>query len=416
MSPDGFKRLFWGFLFIFVDFKLCSVNILPDFLGYVLLFLGLGVLRPVHPRFCEAWICAAVLIFFSLGDLVQTQPATVQEGGLTLMKDTTSVPGIIRSILQLILIWHVCSGVRDLAWQFDRPQLARAAITRRNLNVALTLITWLAFLAAIRFPDGMFLLIIALVIFAIVVMCLLMGLMRQASHQLQPRAQAAPMTTGTRIWTGAVLSTAGCTLLVLYLFPDVLGLRLAPFPFEPSVGSPRLNTSQDELNAGYLHHVQVQPANADRENFFGVLELAPPVLTNRRGGGGGSGSSSGGGTAEAYVSNYRTVQVDGDIQQCGLEFRYRLPGHTVSIRDLSAKSQAPSSFSSQQTPGGSDNLFNLADGNLFVVRMNDYGEIESLEQLPVHQHPNTEPLLPVFKRLLPEDPIVQALQPKPKEN
>ncbi len=39
---NGFGSIFWGFLFMF-DFRIQGVDILPNFIGYLFMFLGWGI-------------------------------------------------------------------------------------------------------------------------------------------------------------------------------------------------------------------------------------------------------------------------------------------------------------------------------------------------------------------------------------
>jgi hypothetical protein len=68
----GFTRIFWGLLFVVLDIRISSVDlVLPDFVGYILIASGLTSLAPHHQWFRTARILAIVLIFVSLTTLVE---------------------------------------------------------------------------------------------------------------------------------------------------------------------------------------------------------------------------------------------------------------------------------------------------------------------------------------------------------
>lgn len=70
----GFKRIFWGLLFVFLDLRINSLDLfLPDFVGYILIVSGLGLLAPHDKWFRRARVMAIIMIFFSLTDLVEVK-------------------------------------------------------------------------------------------------------------------------------------------------------------------------------------------------------------------------------------------------------------------------------------------------------------------------------------------------------
>lgn len=68
----GFNLIFWGLLFVVLDIRISSVDLfLPDFVGYILIAIGLSRLAPHHQWFRTARIFAIILIFVSLTTLVE---------------------------------------------------------------------------------------------------------------------------------------------------------------------------------------------------------------------------------------------------------------------------------------------------------------------------------------------------------
>lgn len=68
----GFNLIFWGLLFVVLDIRISSVDLfLPDFIGYILIAVGLTRLAPQHQWFRTARIFAIILIFVSLTTLVE---------------------------------------------------------------------------------------------------------------------------------------------------------------------------------------------------------------------------------------------------------------------------------------------------------------------------------------------------------
>jgi len=72
MRRNAFTSIFWGLLFVVLDIRIGSIDlILPDFIGYILLFQGLTALAPDHRSFRTARVLAAVMIVGSLPSLIE---------------------------------------------------------------------------------------------------------------------------------------------------------------------------------------------------------------------------------------------------------------------------------------------------------------------------------------------------------
>jgi hypothetical protein len=70
----GFNRIFWGLIFVVLDIRINSIDLfLPDFVGYILIASGLGLLAPYDKWFRRARVIAIIMVFFSLTDLVEVK-------------------------------------------------------------------------------------------------------------------------------------------------------------------------------------------------------------------------------------------------------------------------------------------------------------------------------------------------------
>lgn len=78
MRPEGFISIFWGLLFVVLDIRIGSIDlILPDFIGYILIFKGLTLLAPEHRSFRKARVFAAIMFFISIPSLIEIGNAAV---------------------------------------------------------------------------------------------------------------------------------------------------------------------------------------------------------------------------------------------------------------------------------------------------------------------------------------------------
>ena len=162
-----------------------EIVIIPDFVGYILIVIGLGMLSPLHLRFKKARIFAAIMILLSLGDFLKLKDIAFQHGNFTYWLETLFAITPIGTILDLIMVWHICGGIIELAAASENRHLAQVGTTRRNLYLVLTAIGWCCAFLFVTMPRLISTPVITLLfVFGIVVMCLMMGLMKRASEEL----------------------------------------------------------------------------------------------------------------------------------------------------------------------------------------------------------------------------------------
>jgi hypothetical protein len=171
MIQNLFMRIFWGLVFIVVDIKLNDFDLLlPDFVGYFLIYTALAKLQEIHPRFRIAKLYAASMVFVSTSELLHIDLLSI-----------VSASGIV---LDFLMIWHTCAGIIELALQRGNLSLVRAATNRRALYFVLATTGLFARIVAFVAPDLTGALIIPLVVFGLTVVLLIMFLMRKASIEI----------------------------------------------------------------------------------------------------------------------------------------------------------------------------------------------------------------------------------------
>lgn len=149
------KKLFWGFFLIFLDFNLnfnqYSLNILPDFAGYILLFQGMRELgeeshwfQSIRPFAAGMAVYMAILW---LGDLLGVG------SGSEYQQILTDILGLLAAIVALYVSWGLTQGVLELesrrgadlnGQRIDKMWKALAAVQIVN-----TVVGWMANLANI---------------------------------------------------------------------------------------------------------------------------------------------------------------------------------------------------------------------------------------------------------------------------
>lgn len=100
---SAFRKIFWGYLLVFLEFHIIYIDVLPDPIGYFLIFLGVSSLIVDYPigKKAKWWaILLALLsipsVFISQGDMNELQIYT-----------GWSVYQSIMGLLKIILVFYI---------------------------------------------------------------------------------------------------------------------------------------------------------------------------------------------------------------------------------------------------------------------------------------------------------------------
>ncbi len=175
----GFDKLFWGFIFLF-DFRIGGLDILPDFVGYILFYQGLSILEERNEYFAKAKKFAFPLIFISILDVFQI---TVQFNELynSPFGLLGVVMGLVLLIISMLLVYNICYGIAEEARLINDSELELKAMNRWKLYLAINIVLIVGMIA----PFLLAMLFIVILVASIISYLLMLGLMKTASHTLE---------------------------------------------------------------------------------------------------------------------------------------------------------------------------------------------------------------------------------------
>ena len=64
-----YNKMFWGFIVIFLDFRIGGFDIIPDFVGFIMIFQALSELELKNDIFSKARNFAGPMILLSIPDI-----------------------------------------------------------------------------------------------------------------------------------------------------------------------------------------------------------------------------------------------------------------------------------------------------------------------------------------------------------
>ena len=184
----AFLRMFWAFLFFF-DFRIginnVHVDVLPDFIGWILMASALGWILGLHSDIKGIRTLSLVLIFLSIFDLIEIKIPIKKVGGISYDISMLFPIGIVLAILSIIVIWKLCGVIMDMAEAVGNPLIRERADFRRKLYLSFMIAITAAIGICLVVPPLILVVAIGGLIVAIVVLCLMMGLMKATANMCQ---------------------------------------------------------------------------------------------------------------------------------------------------------------------------------------------------------------------------------------
>lgn len=174
----GFGLIFWGILFLF-SFRIQGFDILPDIIGYILIFNGLKALLDKSDHFVTARKFCLPLIILSIFDIYQKPNHT---SGIH-FNPILSLIGLVSIILLLFLFYYICQGMKEWARENSNHELAEKTENRWKHFLIMHIISFASILLIFIPPLAIAFVLVAL-IYSIVVLVMMMQLMKEAEVAL----------------------------------------------------------------------------------------------------------------------------------------------------------------------------------------------------------------------------------------
>lgn len=167
-----YKRIFWGYLLVILDFNLSmtsiNIDILPDFIGYIMIGKGLYGLSRIEGTFKKgvnaSYILAAVEILkiFVVGN-VGTASAFIFM--------------IIESTLWLFVIYSICKGIENEGIKYNKEHISDRAKIIWELEFIRTMILMSVSSITFNFNQGILLGSVSILLIAFTI-CIAIMLLR----------------------------------------------------------------------------------------------------------------------------------------------------------------------------------------------------------------------------------------------
>jgi hypothetical protein len=171
---SALRRIGWGLVFELIDIRIAYIDVLPDFIGYILLAAGLHALGTLHAGFRRARGVAIAMMLLTLPHVMMQ--STVG------MSDMSALPLWLHGYVELLLGLHVLMaywllvGLRDMARQTGDSLLEDVAQHRTYFYMSVNLAQLVLYPFLLNMGDDWTLVFIGLSVLAIIAELLLLRL------------------------------------------------------------------------------------------------------------------------------------------------------------------------------------------------------------------------------------------------
>jgi hypothetical protein len=199
----AFGRMFWAFLFFSPEIRFragsLSFDILPDFIGWLLLASSLEEIFAMAPEVRGLRTISHWMAFLSLSNLVHIE---IPIGRSSVAEYTASIAtpwpfgiicGIVMSILYVLLVWKLLGLIMGMAAAVGNDQIYERADFRRKFATALAIMS-VPFAFGVVFMLPLIVNFVAiLALLGIVNTCLLLGLLSSTARMCRDLATEMPL-------------------------------------------------------------------------------------------------------------------------------------------------------------------------------------------------------------------------------
>ncbi|SET70672.1 hypothetical protein SAMN05660297_03226 [Natronincola peptidivorans] len=181
MNTEGFRKLYWGFFFM-LSFRIQGFDIIPNIVGYILFFIGAGMLASNSEYFSKARSFSIPMIPLSIFSIYE-RPAEgggIHLGGFWPLGALISIASLV---LTLLIVYNLFMGIKDMATAQERDDIYEEADKRWQQYFMLQLAVVAGFILIIVPALGI-IYFLALFIASVTLILTIMGFMKRCGENL----------------------------------------------------------------------------------------------------------------------------------------------------------------------------------------------------------------------------------------
>lgn len=157
----GFNVLWWGFLFTLFDLRINGFDIMPNFLGYGMILLGINILSEYSEFFRRAKALAIALVAISIPSALEIRYNSL--GDMDNILYVFMALGILILFLDLKLVEQLFQGIADIARAREMIELEEEGLEAWQRYKKIKIGVFIALYSGVLLPVFFIVLIIPII-------------------------------------------------------------------------------------------------------------------------------------------------------------------------------------------------------------------------------------------------------------
>ncbi|WP_027623419.1 hypothetical protein [Clostridium lundense] len=190
MYALGYNKLFWGMIFIIFDINLGTINILPNFIGYMLIYSALNILEKQHEIYKKGKIPAMILTILTLNDIIHTDKNNLLSGEYQSPNFLGMLIGTIVMIISIYLIYIICKGIYYISIERGFDELKESTETRWRFYLGIEILMLFYMPFSLNISQDFNFVIVVFCIIKLIIMISIAMLFRRSKSELGESSDA----------------------------------------------------------------------------------------------------------------------------------------------------------------------------------------------------------------------------------
>ena len=123
----AYNKLFWGFVFVFIRINIGNLDLLPNFIGYFLIYNGVNTLISQHRAFNNARVPALLMCILSIKDVYKARPQYFLDTSIITKNILWIFYDEIGFIIMFYIVFCVVRAIYLLAEERELEELSKNA-------------------------------------------------------------------------------------------------------------------------------------------------------------------------------------------------------------------------------------------------------------------------------------------------
>jgi uncharacterized protein YhhL (DUF1145 family) len=184
MYESGYSRLFLGMMFIIFNINIGAINLLPNFIGFMLIFSGLGILAVQNKFYEKGRIPAVILIIMTLKDIINYGNVNLLDKAFEMKNLLLSALGVVELLITIYLIYIICKGINLLSDERGLIELRDSARVRFNFYFVISVVLLFFTPFSINLSKSVNLFMALVAIINLIALLFIAGLIKKSKIQL----------------------------------------------------------------------------------------------------------------------------------------------------------------------------------------------------------------------------------------